>query len=195
MDDKTDPICGMQGSIETHGHYFCSQECISEYERKHNLKPKGIKGKGWYKPVLYAGYMVLAVALIASLRIFDVMIPFMGWFFIAVAILKFIDWKGFARAFAMYDIVAKRSKGYAYAYPFIELGLGIAYVLSWQIQFIAIITFVIMTVGSIGVARNLLAKNPVKCACLGTRIKLPLTKFTLVEDITMAIMALMILFF
>jgi len=117
----------------------------------------------------------------------------MGVFFIIVALLKFLDWKGFAKAFAMYDILAKRNKTYAYAYPLIELGLGIAYLFVWQITVVASITFVIMFIGAIGVGKNLLSKNPVKCACLGTKIKVPLTEFTLFEDIAMAVMAIMIL--
>jgi len=122
------------------------------------------------------------------------MILFMGIFFIVVSLLKFANWKGFANSFSMYDIIAKRSKLYSYAYPLIELGLGFAYILKWQITTAAIITFIIMVVGSIGVGKNLLAKNPVQCACLGTLIKIPLTKFTFFEDILMAVMALMVLF-
>ncbi len=29
-----DPICGMTGIIERHGHWFCSQRCIKEFERR-----------------------------------------------------------------------------------------------------------------------------------------------------------------
>ena len=45
----------------------------------------------------------------------------------------------------------------------------------------------------IGVGKNLLSKNKIKCACLGAKVKVPLTSFTFVEDIIMALMALMIL--
>ena len=38
-----------------------------------------------------------------------------------------------------------------------------------------------------------MSKNPVKCACLGTLINIPLTKFTLFEDILMALMSIMVL--
>ena len=33
--DKTDPICGKQGTIKAHGYYFCSKECIKAYEEKY----------------------------------------------------------------------------------------------------------------------------------------------------------------
>ena len=51
-----------------------------------------------------------------------------------------------------------------------------------------------MGIGSIGITKNLLSKNQVKCACLGTKIKIPLTKFTLIENIIMVIMAAIIIF-
>ena len=85
---------------------------------------------------------IVAIAIIWFLQVFNIMIQFMGWFFIAVAILKFIDWKGFAKAFAMYDIVAKRSKTYSYSYPIIELALGLAFLFNFccsDLIFVALI--------------------------------------------------------
>jgi len=184
---KIDPVCGMPGTIKKHGHYFCSQECIKKYEKRILKEP-------WQRKLALVFIIAVLIALIAFLQINDYMILFMGIFFVAVSLLKFADWKGFAMAFSMYDIIAKRSKSYAYVYPVIELGIGISFLLSWQIIFVASITFIIMVIGTVGVAKNLMSKNPVKCACLGTKIKIPLTKFTLFEDVTMAIMALMILF-
>jgi YHS domain-containing protein len=187
---KKDPICGMGGTIEKHGYYFCSQNCIEKYESR-----PALMSQPWFKPVLYSVIAVLLIVLTAVLQMTGYMILFMGVFFVAVSLLKIADWKGFAQAFTMYDILAKKSKVYAHVYPLIELGLGISYLLTWQITIAAYVTFVIMAIGTVGVAQNLLSKNPVKCACLGTLVKIPLTKFTLFEDITMAAMALMILFF
>ena len=31
---KRDPICGMTGVIERHGHWFCSEHCAAEFERR-----------------------------------------------------------------------------------------------------------------------------------------------------------------
>ena len=53
--DKTDPICGMQGTIPAHGHYFCSTHCINKYEQQHNIEHKDTcpscttPAKKWYK--------------------------------------------------------------------------------------------------------------------------------------------------
>jgi len=121
------------------------------------------------------------------------MIYAMGAFLVVVSFLKMADWKGFVTSFGHYDIVAKRIRAYALLYPLVELGLGVSYILMWNLVIIASITIVLMTVGSIGVLQNLFSPNRVQCACLGTLIKIPLTKFTLFEDVLMAIMALMIL--
>ncbi len=34
MTNRTDPICGMSGVIERHGHWFCSERCVAEFERR-----------------------------------------------------------------------------------------------------------------------------------------------------------------
>ena len=107
--------------------------------------------------------------------------------------MKFIDIKGFATAFANYDIVAKRSRVYGLIYPFIELSLGLLYLFKFWLVGAAWITVVIMGVGIIGVSKNLLSKNPVKCACLGTKLPVPLTKFTFFEDLAMGIMGVILL--
>ena len=52
-----------------------------------------------------------------------------------------------------------------------------------------IITLVLMLVGAAGVLNALLNKQAIRCACLGTALNLPMTKVTLVEDLTMAVMA------
>jgi len=189
---KTDPVCGMKGHIFKHDHYFCSQSCIEKYEEQHGLRPKKIQP--WQKSLLYVVVVLAAILLVIFLQMKGWMIPFMGGFFIVVSILKFLDWKGFAKAFAMYDIVAKRSKPYAYVYPVIEFALGLAFLFSFQIIAAAWVTFAVMSIGTVGVAGNLFSKNPVKCACLGTLIKVPLTRFTLFEDVLMAVMALMVIF-
>ena len=200
---KKDPICGMDVDENTtkfklghegKTHYFCSKDCIEKYEKKHNIEPKEIFRRPWFKTSMLIVAVLFSVALVIFLQISGFMILFMGGFFVIVALLKFLDWRGFATQFSMYDIISKRSKLYSYIYPVIELALGLAFLFSFQLMITATVTFIIMSVGSIGVAQNLLSKNPIKCACLGTKIKLPLTKFTLFEDIIMAIMALMILF-
>ncbi|MEK7203671.1 MAG: MauE/DoxX family redox-associated membrane protein [Patescibacteria group bacterium] len=118
---------------------------------------------------------------------------FMGFFFLVFGFFKIISWKDFAWTYASYDIIAKRSMIYSYAYPAIELLLGVSFLLNYQPVLINSITLVIMSIGSIGVTQNLLSKNQVQCACLGTLIKVPLSKISLMEDLLMAAMALVTL--
>lgn len=47
----------------------------------------------------------------------------------------------------------------------------------------------VMTFSGIGVALKLLKKEKFQCACLGTFLKVPLTKITIVEDFGMAFLA------
>jgi len=117
----------------------------------------------------------------------------MGIFFILFSLMKMPDWKGFVKAFTQYDLIAKRFTAYAWAYPGIEFVLGILFLTNILIIPAAIVTIVIFTIGGIGVAKNMMSKDMVQCACLGTFINVPLTKVTLLEDIIMVAMSIMIL--
>lgn len=120
---------------------------------------------------------------------------FMSGFFIIFGTFKLIKWKGFVKAYKEYDILAKKSTAYAYIYPLIEIGLGLAYFFAWNLLFTNIITLIIMLVGSYGVWLKLRKKEEIPCACLGVVFKLPMTKVTLFEDLLMAVMALMMIIF
>ncbi len=142
--------------------------------------------------------IILFVAVRAYLYGFNfssAMYDFMAAFFILLSLLKLINWSGFVEAYQTYDIVAKRSQYYAYAYPLIELGLGICYLLRWQLTTVNIITLVIMLVSSIGVMRELRAGKTITCACLGVVFNVPMTWVTFIEDILMATMAAIMLFY
>lgn len=118
----------------------------------------------------------------------------MGSVFLVIGGLKLIDVKGFAELFATYDLIGKRSKAYCYAYPFIEIVLAFLFLFQKLIFLAAIVTLVIMVIGSISIAKHLLSGERTSCACLGAKFNIPLTRFTLVEDAVMAIMACMLLF-
>jgi len=119
---------------------------------------------------------------------------FMAGFFIVFGAFKLLNWKGFVEAYQMYDIIGKRSALYAYLYPLIELGLGVAYLTAVNLVVTNWITLVVMGVSSIGVAQQLVKKQTIQCACLGVVFKVPMTKVTLIEDVLMAVMAVVMLF-
>jgi len=147
-----------------------------------------------YKPLILIFLFVAGIAAIASFNAqtfswHQWMRYFMAGFFIVFSFFKFLDLRGFARSYSMYDLLAKQWKGYGYVYPFLELGLGVLYLTAINLPATHVATIVIMGFSSIGVIRNMLSPNQVQCACLGTVFKLPLGNVTLVEDLLMVVMA------
>ncbi len=131
-----------------------------------------------------------------SWHVMNGMYDFMAAFFIIFGTFKLINWRGFAEAYATYDIIAHRSSTYAYAYPILEVGLGLAYLFRIYPLATNLITFSVMLISSIGVALELVKKRSIVCACLGVVFKIPMTYVTLLEDILMAAMAFgMLLYF
>ncbi len=118
---------------------------------------------------------------------------FMAVFFMTFAAFKFVNLENFVGAYRGYDIIAKRFRLWAYAYPFIEGMLGIFYLLLDNSNLLNGITLVIMGIGTVGVWKELNNKSNIMCACLGNIIKLPLSKVSLVEDVGMFIMAALML--
>lgn len=119
---------------------------------------------------------------------------FMAGFFLVFGFLKAIKLNSFAEAYQMYDLLAKRSLVYAYAYPFIELGLGFFYLFDTAPIVTNWITLLVMLFSGLGVYLKLRKKEQIMCACLGTVFKVPMTWVTLFEDLLMATMALIMLF-
>ena len=146
---------------------------------------------------LIVGYIFTVTLLIAwsnSQWSMDAMMRhFMAGFFLVFSFFKLLDAPGFASAFKMYDPLAKVIPGWAWVYPYVELALGVAYMMSWQPLATNATTLVLMSVGGVGVLQSLLQKRTIRCACLGTALNLPMTKVTLVENGTMAAMAAVML--
>ncbi|MEZ6045474.1 MAG: hypothetical protein R3C11_07805 [Planctomycetaceae bacterium] len=115
---------------------------------------------------------------------------FMGGFFLVFSFFKLLNLSGFVMAYQTYDILAKKSVPYAYAYPFIELGLGIGYLTSFAPILVNILTAIVMVLGLAGVTNALVKKQKIQCACLGTVFDLPMTIVTFFEDGIMAAMAI-----
>jgi hypothetical protein len=115
---------------------------------------------------------------------------FMAGFFLFFSAFKLQNLRAFVNSFASYDILAERSRLYGFIYPFIELALGVAYLTNRYMLAVNAITLALMTFSSLGVYRALRLKRKLTCACLGTLFKLPMTYFTLFEDLLMAAMAL-----
>ena len=120
----------------------------------------------------------------------DLMMDFMGIFFIVFSFFKFLDYKSFPNSFAMYDPLAKALPLYGWIYPFIETILGLMFLFRFQLFTSIIITILLLGITTYGVVNVLKNKQTIQCACLGTAIKLPMTIATLIENGIMIIMAL-----
>jgi hypothetical protein len=118
---------------------------------------------------------------------------FMAGFFLTFSAFKFLDLKGFADGYSSYDLLAQKIYQYGFIYPFLELGLGLAYLLQINDWKLHLFTFILMGFSGLGVLNSMLKRRKFQCACLGTFLKVPLTKVTLIEDFGMAAMALLML--
>lgn len=121
------------------------------------------------------------------------MLDFMGLFYVVFSFFKILDLKGFPSSFAMYDPLAARFSIYGKFYPFIELGLGLMFLMRFELTIALIVTLIILGITTIGVTRSLLNKKQIDCACLGTALKLPMTQATFIENTIMIVMAIIML--
>lgn len=117
----------------------------------------------------------------------------MGFFFLYFALFKLIDLSGFKNGYQEYDVIAGRIPGWGYLYPFIELTLGVLYLLGDTAAALHIATILITGLNVLGVALKVARKEQFMCACLGTVLKVPLTTVTLIEYGLMGAMALYML--
>ena len=151
-----------------------------------------------YKPLLLVFAYILLVTLAVEIvngtfELHRFMPNFMAGFFLVFSFFKLLDLRGFASSYAMYDLLAKRFPNYGLVYPFIELGLGAAYLLATKPMLTNAITLVVMAFSSIGVILAVANKQKIRCACLGTGFNLPMATVTIIEDLLMAAMALWML--
>jgi hypothetical protein len=126
-------------------------------------------------------------------NIAEAMLDFMGLFYIVFSFFKLLDLKGFPDSFRMYDPLAKRIPIYGWVYPFIETALGLMFLLRIKVNIALIVTLIILGITTIGVTKTLLNKKSIRCACLGTALKLPMTEATFIENAIMIVMAILML--
>ena len=162
-----------------------------------DIKTHFYADKSWwltYKPLLtIAAYILGGTVLIAvssdNWQTMSLMSNFMGLFFIVFAFFKLLDVAGFARAFQSYDVIAKHWPAYGYIYPWIELFLGISFLINFWPLGTNLATLVIMVIGTVGVVSAVLMQRKIQCGCLGTVFELPMSTVTIIENLLMVVMA------
>ncbi len=165
-------------------------------EDKADLSHHAIKTdvtKSWiatYKPLLIIFAFITGISIITANNSFHYgMNHFMAGFFLVFSFFKFLDLKGFASSYSMYDLLAKKVPAYGYIYPFIELALGVSYLIGFNPVITNWITIIVMGVSSIGVIRSVSSGQKIQCACLGAVFNLPMSTVTIIEDLLMVLMA------
>lgn len=170
-------------------------------EEKSNVMSKvstPIKISKWVqlRPLfLIFAYLVVTSFLLhyKNWNVSEAMLDFMGLFYIVFSFFKLLDLKGFRASFRMYDPLAKVVPVYGWVYPFLELALGILFLMRIQVSLALMATLVVLGITTVGVMRTLLSKKSIQCACLGTVLRLPMTEATFIENAIMLVMAVWML--
>ena len=170
---------------------------ISKKKNASTLKDEAKKTKlQELKPLLIIFlYIIIATIFLhyENWRWDQAMLDFMGLFYIIFSFFKILDLKGFPESFKMYDPIAKVFPIYGRIYPFIEIILGIMFLMRFEVKIALIFTIIFLGGTTIGVTKTLLERKKIQCACLGTHLKLPMTEATLIENAIMIFMAVIML--
>lgn len=192
-------LAELQKTIGVNTKYTISED-ISDHSH-HVMKSEEPKSwLGTYKPLLIIFAFITGVSFISSFHSGELhgmmfMNYFMAGFFLVFSFFKLLDLKGFALSYAMYDLLAKKISTYGYVYPFIELALGIAYLINFSPTVTNLATIVVMGFSSLGVIKSVFNKQKIQCACLGAVFNLPMSTVTIIEDLLMVAMAASMLLF
>ena len=163
---------------------------VDNFNEPSLLAPAESKWKQLRPLFLIFGYVVAGSFLLSRGQDITIFMQyFMGLFYIVFSFFKLLDYRGFPASFQQYDPIAKRLSVYGWVYPFIETGLGFAFLLSWQVEWALWVTVFILGSTTLGVVHQLRKKSSIQCACLGTVLNLPMTEATLVENTIMLGMA------
>lgn len=186
--NKHIPVAQLQEAVHKAGHYT-----ITETANPVSTVSEGSDRPSYFPIFLIFGYItgisILIQVVRGSFSWMQWMSHFMAGFFFVFSFFKLLNLRGFAEGYGSYDIVAKKIPVWGFIYPFVELLLAIAFLVGFTPLGTNIATFLIMGISCIGVIQALLRKTTFQCACLGTVIKLPLSKVTLFEDLLMMTMS------
>jgi hypothetical protein len=198
--EKHIPLSNFQEVIKPYSKYSVSEKTTTPSFIEEEV------AKTWfetYRPLLLIFSFITGISIIKAFNnnIFETehfswmhfMNNFMAGFFIVFSFFKFLNLKAFADSYAMYDLFAMKVPTYGFVYPFIELGLGLAYLTAFQPEFTNWATVIIMGFSSIGVIQSVVDKRKIRCACLGTVFNLPMSTVTIIEDLLMVGMAILMI--
>jgi copper chaperone CopZ len=184
----------LQNALSQAGNYT-----INEVTPDHLEQPEAeATSVAVYKPLMLIAAYILGVSLLPELvkgnfNLGNWMNNFMAGFFLTFSFFKLLDLKGFADSYSTYDIVARRWHTWGFIYAFVELFLGVAYLIRFSPILTNTLTLIVMSVSLIGVLQSVLNKRKIRCACLGAVFNLPMSTVTIIEDGLMITMSLFML--
>jgi len=186
------PVTILQDALSKAGNYTITE---ADGGMQHAMPEE--ETSSWintYKPVLLIGAYITGATLLAegvrgNFNWHTWMQNFMAGFFLVFSFFKLLNLKGFAESYSSYDIIAKKWMAWGYVYAFIELGLGVSYLINFNPIVTNAVTFVVMSVSIIGVLQTVLNKRKIQCACLGVVFNLPMSTVTIIEDALMIAMS------
>lgn len=160
------------------------------------------QSKSWvltYKPILLIFLYISTITLLIQTtnNQFDPMQwmrHFMSAFFLVFSFFKMLDLKAFAESYVMYDVIARKIPAWAYVYAFVELVLGVAYLINFNPFITNLATVIVMSISIIGVFQTVLNQKQIQCACLGGVFNLPMSTVTIIEDGLMIAMSFTMFF-
>lgn len=200
--------------IEFEDHKLTSKEEVETFKAKHNVPttPQIFFGEerigGYtdlaehldveaesadyaYAPVIAVFSTAGLITLAASLG----MTGLMGVSLSMLASLKLMDLDSFAGSFEKYDLITKRFKPYAKAYPFAELLIGLGFLSGFAPLATGMSSLLIGTSGGISVIKAVyIDKLALNCACVGGNTKTPLGIVSFAENAIMVGMGAFLIF-
>lgn len=192
-------------SVKTTPQIFMNGERVggfSDLAKKYGEDPKleTENSKKSYKPIV----AIFSVSILLTIASQSTTIPetevimmiWMGFFLVLLAVQKLMDLSAFQKSFANYDLITKKVPVYGFVYPFAELVAGLGFISGYGLLYVAAIASVIGFFGSVSVIKAVyIDKRDLNCACAGGNTNLPLGFVSLSENLIMFLMGLWILIF
>lgn len=168
---------------------------MEHHHHDHNLPDKSLKT---YWPLILVLLLVVGGTfhlgwVRESYETSELMIDFMGLFFLMFSFFKLLDLPGFAMAYRSYDIPTKLWPTWGYIYPFLELIFAMLYLHRIELFWTNLAVIAVLSISIISVVESVMQKRKIQCACLGTGFNLPMSQVTIIEDGAMILMAMLML--
>lgn len=90
--NKKDPICGMDGWIESYGYFFCSESCIKKYEEINFIEKEKFSHcadvkKKWFKEKIF-----IVIFILITIQIIDFILEYFGIKILHNLIISFYEY-------------------------------------------------------------------------------------------------------